>query len=644
VVPTVHEFLKMPGEADDPLGEEDQSPVPGLVHRYPDRVLLLALDFCSTYCRYCTRSRIVGHGAIHPSKARLEKAIDYIRSKPVIRDVLISGGDPLTLNDERLEWLLVRLRQIPHVEIIRIGTKIPAVLPQRITSKLARMLRKYHPLWMSVHFTHPAECTPQAYRACDQLADAGIPLGSQTVLLKDINDDVETQKELMHHLLRMRVRPYYLYQCDPISGSSHFRTPVEKGLNIIRGLRGFTSGYAVPTYVIDAPGGGGKIPLMPDYVMGHSQDSLLLRNYEGKMFQYPDTAVLQSGERKVSGNGSLLVGLTYDLRSEYLAQGFTEDETAEFDREDTISALESTLNELGHQTDRIGNARQLADRLIKGDRWDLVFNIAEGLYGIGREAQVPAILDAYRIPYTFSDPLVMSLTLHKGMTKRIIRDAGLPTSDFAIVERGADTAGVSFAPPFFVKPVAEGTGKGVSAESIVWQCQDLRAACEKLLAAYHQPVLVERYLPGREFTVGLVGTGTEAEVLGTMEVHLLPVAEQGVYSYHNKEHCEELVEYRLVRADEDPLIHAAEKIALEAWRVLGCRDAGRIDLRCDENGRPQFIEVNPLAGLHPEHSDLPIICNHLGISFRRLIARIVKSAADRIQPNVACPGTKQRCA
>jgi len=288
VVPTAAEFTQTPGEADDPLGEDGQSPVPGLVHRYPDRVLLLVLDFCSTYCRYCTRSRVVGHGAIYPSRSRLERAIDYIRSATSVRDVLISGGDPLTLNDERLNWLLSRLREIPHVEIIRIGTKIPAVLPQRITPNLVRVLRRYHPLWMSLHFTHPAECTPEAYRACERLANAGIPLGSQTVLLKGINDSVETMKALCHHLLRMRVRPYYIYQCDPITGSSHFRTPVEKGLEIIRGLRGFTTGYAVPTYVIDAPGGGGKIPLMPNYIEGREGDELLLRNYCDQVYRYPD--------------------------------------------------------------------------------------------------------------------------------------------------------------------------------------------------------------------------------------------------------------------------------------------------------------------------------------------------------------------
>jgi len=287
VIPTIHELSRTPEEADDPLGEESQSPVPGLVHRYPDRVLLLALDFCSTYCRYCTRSRVVGHGAIYPTRSRLEKAFEYIEAHTQIRDVLVSGGDPLTLSDDRLSWILANLRRIPHVEIIRIGTKIPAVLPQRITPQLVRMLRRYHPFWMSLHFTHPDECTPEAYKACAMLADGGIPLGSQTVLLSGVNDRVETMAALFHHLLKMRVRPYYLYQCDPISGSSHFRTPVEKGLEIIHGLRGFTSGYAVPTYVVDAPGGGGKIPVMPDYVTGREGTDWIFRNYEGKPYRYP---------------------------------------------------------------------------------------------------------------------------------------------------------------------------------------------------------------------------------------------------------------------------------------------------------------------------------------------------------------------
>lgn len=288
VVPTTWEFRRSAGEADDPLGEDAHSPVPGLVQRYPDRVLLLAHDFCATYCRYCTRSRIVGHGQIVPEESRLQRALDYIRRTPAIRDVLLSGGDPLALSDQRLDWVLGQLRAIPHVEFVRLGTKMPAVLPQRITPQLCRVLRKYHPLWMSLHFIHPEECTPEAFRACSRLADAGIPLGAQTVLLAGVNDSVETMKELVHRLLLMRVRPYYLYQCDPISGSAHFRTPVVKGLEIIEGLRGHTTGYAVPTYVIDAPGGGGKIPLQPNYVLRREGDFLVLRNFENREFRYPD--------------------------------------------------------------------------------------------------------------------------------------------------------------------------------------------------------------------------------------------------------------------------------------------------------------------------------------------------------------------
>jgi D-alanine-D-alanine ligase len=329
------------------------------------------------------------------------------------------------------------------------------------------------------------------------------------------------------------------------------------------------------------------------------------------------------------------IGLTYDLRSEYLALGYSEDETAEFDRDETIQGIESALQRLGHETDRIGHVKRLVERLAQGHRWDLVFNIAEGLNGIGREAQVPALLDAYFIPYTFSDPLVMSLTLHKGLTKRVVRDAGIPTCAFATVASPQEAADVRFAPPYFIKPMAEGTGKGVSSQSIVRRRKDLPDACARLLEVYRQPVLVERYLPGREFTVGVTGTGPKARILGTMEVLLLPAAEPGVYSYHNKENSEELVRYRLMRPQEDHLTAAVEDIALSAWRSLGCRDAGRLDLRCDAKGRPQFMEVNPLAGLHPEHSDLPIICSLVGVAFDSLVARIVESAAERILPSPA---------
>jgi len=287
MVPTTHELLVSQGEEPDPLGEDGHSPVPGLIHRYPDRVLFLVTDYCSSYCRYCTRSRMVGKRRGY-SKARWQKAIAYIAAHPEVRDVLISGGDPLTLPDHQLEWLLGQLHAIEHVEMIRIGTKTPMVLPQRITPELVNILKRFHPLWLSIHCTHPDELTPEAQQAFARLADGGIPLGSQTVLLAGINDSVATMKKLMHGLVKNRVKPYYLYQCDPIIGSSHFRTPVSKGLEIYQGLRGHTTGYAVPNYVIDAPGGGGKIPLLPETVVGREGNDLMIKNYEGKVYRYPD--------------------------------------------------------------------------------------------------------------------------------------------------------------------------------------------------------------------------------------------------------------------------------------------------------------------------------------------------------------------
>lgn len=323
------------------------------------------------------------------------------------------------------------------------------------------------------------------------------------------------------------------------------------------------------------------------------------------------------------------IGLTYDLRSEYLALGFGEEETAEFDSEQTIEAIEAALLQLGHAPVRIGNARQLIERLARGERWDLVFNICEGLGGLGREAQVPAILEVYGIPYTFSDALVMALSLHKGFTKTVVAAAGVPVPRQAIVERTRDVELVSLPYPLFVKPVAEGTGKGVDPSSVVRDPRELERACVERLERFRQPVLVEEYLPGRELTVGLLGNGGEAEVLGTLEIVLKPQAEAGAYSYVNKERWQQLIEIGLVGAQQDEVVGEAQRIALLAWQALGCVDAGRVDLRCGADGRPRFLEVNPLAGLHPVNSDLPILCAAVGLPYQDLIARIVRSALAR---------------
>lgn len=333
------------------------------------------------------------------------------------------------------------------------------------------------------------------------------------------------------------------------------------------------------------------------------------------------------------------IGLTYDLRQQYLDAGFSDEETGEFDRISTIEALEGALAQLGHTTERIGHIRQLARRLVEGGSWDLVFNIAEGLEGIAREAHVPALLDAYGIAYTFSDPLVMALTLHKGLTKTVVAAGGVRTPPFVVVEQVAECGRVDLPYPLFAKPVAEGTGKGISPVSRIERPADLASVAGDLLAKYHQPVLIETYLPGREFTVGITGTGGAAEVVGTVEIVLLRGAQAHAYSYVNKEHCEELVEYRLVRAAEDQQAAAAERVALDTWRILGCRDGGRVDLRCDAAGVPNFLEVNPLAGMHPEHSDLPILAAKSGVPYVELIRRIVASAQPRV---VAAKQSKSR--
>jgi D-alanine-D-alanine ligase len=319
--------------------------------------------------------------------------------------------------------------------------------------------------------------------------------------------------------------------------------------------------------------------------------------------------------------------MTYDLRDDYLAAGMSAEETAEFDKSSTIDAIEDAIRGAGHEPVRIGNVTSLVQRLAVHERWDLVFNIAEGLYGFGREAQVPALLDAYQIPYVFSGPLVQAVTLHKGISKHVVRDNGLPTPRFAVVNSERDIATVDLPYPLFAKPVAEGTGKGVTAASKISNREMLQKTCRDLLATFKQPVLVETFLPGREFTVGIVGNNSDAGSIGVMEVILLNNSEPDVYSYHNKEHFEDLVEYRKV---DDVEARKAVEVALASYKVLGCTDAGRVDLRSDAEGLPHFIEINSLAGLHPVTSDLCIIASKYDISYQELINRIIGAARKRL--------------
>ncbi len=299
-VPVEDEYKLSPNDMIDPLSEDSHMPVPGLVHRYPDRVLLLVVEVCAMYCRFCTRSRVVGTTAGYSRPANIDAAVDYIRAHRKIRDVLISGGDPLTLSDDRLDEVLTKLKAVPHVEFVRIGTRNPVTLPYRVTEGLCTVLKKHKPIWMSTHFNHPKEVTPASKKACGMLVDSGVPLGSQTVLMKGINDRPAIMKKLFHELLKARVRPYYIYQCDPVKGTAHFRTPVAAGISIIEKLRGHTSGYAVPTFVVDGPGGGGKIPLMPNYVVSVKDGVWTLRNFAGKTFIYKEEGAGGNGARAPS--------------------------------------------------------------------------------------------------------------------------------------------------------------------------------------------------------------------------------------------------------------------------------------------------------------------------------------------------------
>ena len=300
-IPRVEELHLSKNDMVDPCGEDKDSPVPGLVHRYPDRVLLLVTDQCATYCRYCTRRRLVGSNEQSITQGSFEEVLKYLKSHKKVRDVLLSGGDPLLLENERLEEILSRLKAISHIELLRIGTKVPVTLPQRITVGLVKMLKKFHPLMISIHFTHPKEITDAVKKACDELADGGIPQGSQTVLLKGINDKPYVMKKLVQELLKIRVRPYYIYQCDLAMGTGHFRTSIATGIQIIEKLRGHTTGYAVPAYVVDAPGGGGKIPLEPVYMISRGKGKVVLRNYEGKVFEYPEPNIIEFKKAKSNG-------------------------------------------------------------------------------------------------------------------------------------------------------------------------------------------------------------------------------------------------------------------------------------------------------------------------------------------------------
>jgi len=615
---------------EDPLKEEEFTPLPYLVHKYPDRVLLLVSTKCAMYCRFCTRKRKVGRIQQIPMED-INRAINYIREHPEVRDVIISGGDPLTRPDYELEKILIHLREIRHIDIIRIGTRMPCVEPSRITKKLVNMLKKYHPLYVNIHFNHPMEITEESKRACELLANAGIPLGSQTVLLRGINDSPEIIKELMAKLLRIRVKPYYIYQCDLVKGVEHFRTPIETGINIMCKLQGYTSGLGVPHFVID--GEGGKIPVVPQYIKNISKEKIILTNYLGNMYIYPG---LRNGlsnkkhKRKVE-----IIGLAYNLKRE---SGKNErfDKYAEFDDIETINAIQKALESGGYAVELL-EADYDFFMNIKKSNVDFVFNIAEGYSGESRESHVPAILEMLNIPYSGSGVLTQAITLNKNRKKEILNTYGIPTPKYQVFTNAHQKRNPNLNFPLIVKPNSEGSSVGINNSSLVCDTKALNKQVSFVLKNYSQQVLVEEFCSGREFTVSLLGNH-KPTVLPIVEItyDYLPDNINKFDSYEVK------WIYDNPNSQIDPLVCPAkinfklqkkiEKNALKTYETLGCVDFCRIDIRLDSLGIPNIIDVNALPGLIPDpkqNSRFPRACYEAGMSYNDMILEILGSALKR---------------
>jgi len=622
-IPNIEELRDTANE-EDPLLEEKFTPVPFLVHRYPDRVLLLASNRCAVYCRFCTRKRKVGK-IVDIKREHMMDAFRYIASHPEIRDVLVSGGDPLMLKDSEIEFILSSLRQIPHIQILRIGTRVPCTLPMRVTPRLANILKKYHPLFMNVHFEHPAEITEESRRACTLLADAGIPLGNQCVILKGVNDDPSTMKELFHRLLSIRVKPYYMYNADQVKGTEHFRTPVTKGLEIMRDVIGHTSGLAVPSYILDTCGGG-KIPVLPDYVVSQDSSKTVLRNFEGK------TVEVRNPEAKKEG---LRVAVAFNLKKKAPSH-LPEDYYAEYDDINVPLAIKAAIEKQGHEAELVEADLQFYEK-IKAGSYDLVFNIAEGLHGGARESQVPAILDMLKMPYTGSGVLTQALTLDKRRTKEVLLHNGLPSPRYQLFHSWRErlSAGLRF--PLFVKPNEEGSSKGIRNNSLVNDEAELRSVLKKVIKDYSQPALVEEYLDGREFTVSIIGNNPP-RVLPIVEVTFdyLPPHINKFDSYEVKwiwDNPNNPIDPVICPARITPeLEKQIRQVALRSYKALGCVDLCRMDIRLDASGVPNVIDVNALPGLMPdplENSRFPKSCFTAGMSYDEIIWNVMSAACAR---------------
>ena len=627
-IPDIKELQDEVNE-EDPLLEEQYSPVPCLIHRYPDRVLLLASNKCATYCRFCTRKRKVGKEVVITREIILN-ALNYILKHKEIRDVIVSGGDPLMLSDDELEFILKNLRKIPHVEIIRIGTRIPCVLPSRITENLCSMMRKYQPIYVMVHFEHPMEITEESKRACGMLADAGFPLTNQSVLLQGINDDPEVMKDLCQKLLAIRVRPYYLYQADQVKGTEHFRVRTERGMEIMRKLQGYTSGLCLPYFIIDAPGGG-KVPVLPNYVNFQTKDRIILENFENKLVEYREP----EAEKYEKITKDFRIAIIFNLkRSPEKSQPI--DYYAEFDEIDVPLAIKKALRKITPNVDLLEADDNLYEKLKNGNH-GFVFNIAEGISGESRESHIPAMLEMLGIPYTGSGVCTQAITLDKRRMKEVLGYYGIPTPKFQFFVTGSEKLNAEMNFPLFVKPNSEGSSKGIRNNSIVKNMKELKERVRQIIKTYKQPALVEEFLPDREFTVALIGN-RNPKVLPIVEITFdyLPKNINKIDSYEVKWYWDS------PSNPIDPIVCPAKidkqleekikRIAVKTFKVLGCVDFARIDLRLSGNGVLNILDVNALPGLMPDPKDnsrFPKACYAAGMSYEDIITSVLFSAMKR---------------
>ncbi len=617
---------------EDPLHEEKHTPVPFLVHRYPDRALFLVSNKCAMYCRFCTRKRKVGK-TIEITRSHIANALDYIRGHPEIRDVIVSGGDPLMLSDDDLEFVLKGLKEISHVQIVRIGTRVPCVMPSRITEKLCSMLKKYHPLFMNLHFEHPAEITDQSINACRMLSEAGISLGNQSVLLKGVNDDPAVLKELFHKLVAMRIRPYYLYQADQVKGTEHFRTDISVGLKIMENMYGHTSGICIPQYVVDTYGGG-KIPIVPDFTILKSKDRIILRNFEGKAVEYRNP-LKQADKTTAHEEKKFSVAIAFNLKKEP-EKNMPNDIYAEFDDISVPMAIKEAFERNGFEASLVEADDDFYFKMKSG-KYDFVFNIAEGFNGSARESQVPAILDMLNIPYTGSGVFTQAATLDKAKSKEILLYHGVNTPKFQLFTSAQQKLNPELSFPLFVKPNAEGSSKGIRNNSIVHNEEELRERVRSIISSYKQPALVEEFVDGREFTVAIIGNSSP-KVLPIVEVTFdyLPDDVNKIDSYEVKWYWDN------PSSPIDPIICPAKvpkqlenrikAVALKAYKALGCVDLCRMDIRLDNMNRPNVLDINALPGLMPdplENSRFPKSCYTAGMTYDDIIMTVFSEAAKR---------------